>query len=88
MTITDPVERTVAGAFIAAGVKFIHESEDKGQKFDFFLPGYGLYIECKQFSTPRTSDQIKDREDVIVIQGKHAAHQFSCLLADLQGVPA
>lgn len=84
MSITDPIEFIIAKSLLAAGVKFVHESEDKGQKFDFFLPGYGLYIECKQFSTPRTSEQIKDREDVIVIQGKHAANQFACLLADVQ----
>lgn len=87
MSITDPIECIVAMSLCVAGVKYVHESQDKNQKFDFFLPGYGLYIECKQFSTPRTSEQIKDREDVIVIQGKHAAHQFACMLADIQGVP-
>lgn len=78
--ITDPAECIIADGLNDAGISFVHETQNKDQKLDFFLPDFGVFIEVKQFSTPRTADQIKDREDVIVVQGKHAARQFVQML--------
>lgn len=78
--IVDPAEIRVADGLAIAGIAFVHELENPEQRFDFYLPDYKLYIECKQFSTPRTAEQIKDREDIIVVQGKHAAEAFARML--------
>lgn len=79
---SDPVERIIADALTARGIRFEYEVvRPNGRRIDFYLPAYDLFIEVKQFSTPRTAQQIEGMENVIVIQGKHAAQQFARLIA-------
>lgn len=81
MTTDDPIELIVADALSKAGIKFIHESENKSQSLDFSLPDFGAYIECKQFPTDRTSKQIAPFPNVIVIQGREAAMMFAQMIS-------
>lgn len=83
VSFNDPCEQVVYNALKRAGIAFTHESQNKAQCFDFCLPDYGLMIEVKQFSTPRTAGQIEGRTDVMVIQGMPACNAFARLLGDL-----
>ena len=80
-TINDPVEKVVAYALTKRDIEFSHEKDGKikGQNLDFYLPKYDIFIECKAFSTPRTSKQIEDKK-VIVIQSIEAAKAFADML--------
>lgn len=80
MHCDDPMEMIVGNALLAAKIDFYHESMNKGQKLDFLLPLSGVYIECKQFPTERTGQQIAEIANVIVIQGRAAAAYFAALL--------
>ncbi len=74
--ITDPIERIVADALTLHHVKW-----RRGASADFFLPEYDTAIECKQFYSPRIARQMQHNVNVIVIQGKKAAHAFASLLS-------
>ena len=76
----DPCEQIVAEALTQKGITFVTERERKEQQLDFYLPDFDLFIEVKQFSTPRTAAQIAGMENVLVIQGRAAANAFAKLL--------
>ena len=76
--ISDPIERIVAEALTAAGIRWT--AGNNQQRLDFHLPDLGIKIECKQFPTPRTAAQIADEPNVIVVQGRAAAKWFASLL--------
>lgn len=80
MTTDDPMELIIADGLKRADIRFVHESDNKSQSLDFSLPDFGVYIECKQFPTDRTSAQIAPFSDVIVIQGRAAAHLFVSMI--------
>lgn len=82
--IVDPVEKTVAEALDAVGVKYVHEQQNHAQKLDFYLPEYGIFIECKASSTPRTEKQIEGKK-VILVQTKEAAECFKLLCSKSTG---
>lgn len=76
-TITDPVERIVADALDRVGVVYqTHNSLE----LDFYLPSYEIYIEVKQYHSPRISEQMSRNPNVIAIQGIEAARAFADLL--------
>lgn len=77
--VTDPIERIVADALTAHGIHY--ECDPREHDLDFRLPDLGLLIEVKQFSTDRTARQLAGRENVILIQGRHAAEAFGALLS-------
>lgn len=79
MKPTDPIESIIAESLRMACIEFVHESQNKQQNLDFYLPEFDCYIECKAFSTDRTEKQIKDK-NVILIQGKNAAKAFRYML--------
>ena len=70
MQTNDPIELIIADGLGRAGIRFVHESDNKSQALDFSLPDFGVYIECKQFPSERTSEQIAQFSNVIVIQGR------------------
>jgi hypothetical protein len=80
MTTDDPMEMIIADGLKRAGISFVHESDNKSQSLDFSLPDFGVYIECKQFPTDRTSAQIAPFPNVIVIQGRASAYAFASLI--------
>jgi len=73
----DPIERMIAEALTAHGIKFI--SDNNG--LDFYLPELSTYIECKQFFAARVVKQISKVDNVILIQGKSAAQAFVDLIS-------
>lgn len=76
-TITDPVKRIVADALDRVGVVYqTHNSLE----LDFYLPSYEIYIEVKQYHSPRISEQMSRNPNVIAIQGIEAARAFADLL--------
>lgn len=76
---TDPVESIVEDALDAAGIR--HDVSH----LDFFLPDYGVYVECKQFFTLRVVEQMVQASDVIVIQGRSAAISFAHMITKKDG---
>jgi hypothetical protein len=78
----DPVELIVENALKAKGIRFIPQNEpgNKTKGLDFYLPLYDTYIECKQFHTVRSNEQLKRAERVILIQGMGAALCFAEML--------
>lgn len=77
--IADPVERIIAEALTAKGIRFIHDGHGATteKNLDFYLPDYDVYIECKQAHSDRSSEQLKRHPNIILIQGMEAARFFS-----------
>lgn len=79
--ITDPIERIIADGLTAAGIYYIHDGElGNSTGLDFILPEMEIFIEVKQFFTPRILDQMSRVPNIIVIQGRDAAHAFVKIL--------
>lgn len=78
----DPVEKIVANALNARGIRFVNGDDPRSVGLDFYLPDLRLHIEVKQFHTYRTAEQMSRVQDVIVIQGKHAARMFAEMIGD------
>ena len=73
----DPVEEEIEMALEIAGVKY---ERHHPSNLDFYLPTEGIFIECKQFHTPRAIEQMSREADVILVQGKTAARFFTMKL--------
>lgn len=66
----DHLEKEVASILDQKGIHYIHESEGNGSTIDFYLPGYDVFIEVKQFHAERVLKQLSSKDNVILIQGK------------------
>ena len=75
----DPIEAIVFDALTRAGIPFVMGRQAKG--LDFLMTESDVYIECKQFHTPRTAEQMARVGNVIVIQGRGAATAFARMIA-------
>ena len=78
---TDPLETEIATALDAAGIRY--ETDFGGGNpaaLDFYLPHLDVYIEVKQFHSPRIAEQMSRAENVIAIQGRQAMALFCELL--------
>lgn len=73
----DELERQVAEALDEAGITYLHESEGGTNGLDFYLPKKGVYIEVKKFYSERVLNQMKQADNVIVLQGKEAVNFFT-----------
>src|SRR3546814_9274679 len=82
--ISDPVEEIIASALTQARVRFVHESEAKGEcrGLDFYLPDHDLFIEVTAYYTPRKIEQLSRAPNVILIQGRGAAHSFAAMRSE------
>lgn len=78
--MTDPIEQIVAAALEKRGIAYTVDGDGDTKGLDFLLDGTGVYLECKQFHTARTSEQMSRVSDVIVIQGRQAALMFARML--------
>jgi len=76
----DPIEQIVADALDARGIAYTSDGKGQTHGLDFRLDGIDVYVECKQFHTPRIADQTSRVSDVIVIQGRRAAEMFAEML--------
>lgn len=82
--ITDPIERILLKSFIENGIDFISGQIDPEttRNLDFYLPGYDIFIEVKQFHSDRISEQMSRVENVIAIQGRRAAESFVSMITN------
>lgn len=76
----DPMEIAVEQWLIANGVNY-RRADDMKARLDFFLPDFNVYIECKQFHTPRTNEQLQRATDIIVVQGRGSLKFLDSLIA-------
>jgi len=76
----DHLEKQIAEVLDSLGIDFVHESEDKYQELDFWLPRHDVYIEVKQFHASRIEKQMASRSNVIVLQGRKSVELFKTLL--------
>ncbi|QIG72338.1 hypothetical protein EVB96_142 [Rhizobium phage RHph_TM3_3_6] len=75
--IIDPIEKIIMDGLDKANIKYIHDSNNpKHHRLDFYLPTIGIFIEVKQFHSMRIAEQMARVDNVIVIQGRHAAEMF------------
>lgn len=78
----DPVEEEIEMALELAGIKY---ERHHPSNLDFYLPAEGIFIECKQFHTPRAIEQMSREQNVILVQGRTAA-RFLALKLTQSGV--
>lgn len=79
--MSDPIEKIVAEALTRAGLQFItDEGGANATGLDFYLTGYDIHIEVKQFHSPRIAKQMARAPNVIAIQGRAAAEWFAARL--------
>jgi len=75
----DELEFQIAGLLHTNEIEFIHESERKDQRLDFYLPKQDIYIEVKKYSSIRSANQLDSQDNVILIQGLKALNFFQYL---------
>lgn len=78
--VSDPVERVIANALDARGIRYVVDGEGDTKQLDFYVPEWKVYIEVKQFHTDRVAEQMSRADNVIVIQGMQAAFVFAELI--------
>lgn len=76
----DHLEKKVAEALYEVGIEFVHESENKEQVLDFYLPFFDVYIEVKQFNTDRISKQMSSKDNVIAVKGTKSVNLLVTML--------
>lgn len=76
----DHLEKKVAQALDDVEIEFIHESENKEQVLDFYLPFFDVFIEVKQFHTDRISKQMSSKDNVIAVQGTKSVNLLVTML--------
>ena len=74
------LEKKVAEALYEAGIEFVHESEDKELRLDFYLPLFDVFIEIKHYHADRISRQMSSQKNVIAIQGTKSVELLIALL--------
>lgn len=80
MHCTDPLELDVAQMLREKHIPFVHESQNKDQRLDFYLPDYDVYIECKQFHSDRVLEQLRSQRNVILLQGHGSVYFLKMIL--------
>jgi hypothetical protein len=73
----DPIEAIVEDALRDADISY---TQTHPTRLDFHLPDHDLFIEVKQFHSPRIADQMSRAPNVIAIQGRMAAEFFAALI--------
>jgi hypothetical protein len=76
----DHLEKKITEALNKANIEFTHESENKEQILDFYLPLFDVFIEVKQFHTDRISRQMSLKDNVIAVQGKKSVDLLVSIL--------
>lgn len=76
ISFSDHLEKALADFLNSKGICFVHESQNKAQGLDFYLPAFDIYIEIKQYHSERIAKQLATQDEVILIQGKKALDFF------------
>ena len=78
----DPVECIIYDALVENGVPFTNNAR-LTDGLDFMIEvDPPVYIECKQFHSPRITGQMARQKNVIAVQGLDAAHWLAGILRD------
>jgi hypothetical protein len=77
-----PEELMLADAFKSAGLSFLHESDGGTHNLDFKIGD--VYVEVKQFHSPRAIEQCGRVDNVILVQGRKAAEFLAALIKQIQ----
>ena len=81
LPLADPLEEAVAAILDAAGIAWVSGTPPgTGPGMDFYLPDLDLYIEVKQYFTPRIVRQMQLHPSVIVLQGWGAVNGLRRML--------
>jgi len=78
----DPMERFIFDALSASGLSFIREPHPQAKSLDFYIPSENVYIEVKQFHSPRICAQMARVDNIIAAQGREAVVFLAQLLRD------
>lgn len=84
----DPLEVAFAKMLMDAGIEFTRPERDAREptNLDFYLPEIGIYVEIKQFHTPRIADQLAQlpqQKSALVLVGPQSVKDFMMLIAAL-----
>lgn len=82
MHISDFLEKEIASTLDNIGIKYIHESQNNKSSLDFYIPKHDVYIEVKQYHTDRVLSQLRQKENVILVQGKKSLQFFKNMLSN------
>jgi hypothetical protein len=85
-----PLEKQFALFLEERGIEYTRPERDPRDptNLDFHLPAIDLYVEVKQYPTPRLSTQLAklpDSSDALVLVGRRAVEKFLVLIT--QGLP-
>lgn len=77
----DPLESAVETFLRARKIKFSRPEQDSTDRanLDFYLPDFNLYIEVKQYHTPRIAEQLSrvpEHRNVMVLVGRQSFSQL------------
>ena len=75
---TDLIEQIIVDGLNATGIPFKRDVND----YNFYFTGLGVYIEIKQYFSPRIAWQMSRADALILIKGQRAAELFAKLLKD------
>lgn len=76
---TDPMEVMIEDTLAGRGIPYLTERANDAE-LDFYLPDEAVYIEVKQFHTPRVNGQMAKVDNIIVAQGRKAVALLARLL--------
>lgn len=77
---SDHLEKRIAQSLDECGIEYVHESENKEQILDFYLPFFDVYIEVKQFHSDRIAKQMSSKDNVIAVQGVKSVELLNIIL--------
>lgn len=78
----DPVEVIIYDALVEAGIPFTNNAR-LTDGLDFMIEvDPPIYIECKRFHSPRITEQMSRKTNVIAVQGLEAANWLAKRLRD------
>ncbi len=81
---TDPVERIIFDALTDADIPFLMDGDvgyKMAERLDFkVMVDPVIFIECKQFHTPRSNEQLTRSPNIILIQSIASAKFFADMI--------
>ncbi len=87
--MTCPLEKRFVALLEQHGIGFTRPERDRTDpaNLDFYIPAARLYVEVKQFHTPRIAGQlakVRDNQSIMVLVGPGSVASFEMLLAAIK----
>ena len=76
MKTTDPMEMIIEQALLDVGEPYLVDNETKCN-LDFYLINHDVFIDVKQFHSPRISNQMSRAPNIIAVQGVVAVQMLA-----------